>query len=127
MQAVTISELIAARIAAKRQEDAAVKARREIDAQLAELLADANKPEGTISHKVDGFKLSVTFKLDRKTDTEALTKDWAKLPIDVQAIFKWSASVSVSELRKLEDKAVLKASQYITTKPASPSITIEAV
>ena len=127
MQAVTISELIAARISAKRHEDAAVQARREIDKQLAELLKDAQKPEGAISHKVDGYKLTVNFKLDRKVDSEKLTADWAKLPIDVQAIFKWSATVSVSELRKLEDKATLKASQYITTKEASPSITIEAI
>jgi hypothetical protein len=127
VQAVTISELIAARISAKRQEDAAVQARREIDKQLAELLKDAQKPEGAISHKVDGYKLTVNFKLDRKVDSEKLTADWAKLPIDVQAIFKWKADVSVSELRKLEDKATLKASQYITTKEASPSITIEAI
>lgn len=127
MQAVSISELIAARIAAKRVEDEAVAARREIDKQLAELLRDANKPEGAISHKVDGYKLTVNFRLERKVDTESLTKDWAKLPIDVQSVFRWKADVSVSELRKLDDKATLSASRYITTKEASPSITIEAI
>jgi hypothetical protein len=127
MQAVSITELVAARIAAKRAEDAAVTARRDIDKQLAELLKDANKPEGSVSHKADGYKVTVTYKLDRKTDTEALQKDWDKLPGNVQGIFKWAASVSVSELRKLDDKAVLKASNYITTKEASPSITIEAI
>jgi hypothetical protein len=128
MQTISLSELIAARIAAKRAEDQAVAARREIDAQLAELMADANKPEGSISRKTDdGYKLTVTYKIDRKVDTEALTKDWAKLPIDVQAAFKWSAALSVSEFRKLQDKAQLSASRFITAKPASPSITIEAV
>lgn len=127
MQTITINELVAARIAAKRAEDAAVKARREVDAQLAELLRDASKLEGSISQKLDGYKVTVTYKLDRKVDTESLTKAWDKLPLDVQAAFKWKADLSVSEFRKLDEKAQLNISQYITTKEASPSITIEAV
>ena len=127
MQTITINELVAARIAAKRAEDAAIKARREVDAQIAELLRDATKQEGSISQKLDGYKVTVTYKLDRKVDTDALTKSWDKLPLDVQAVFKWKADLSVSEFRKLEGKASLNASQYFTTKEASPSITIEAI
>lgn len=127
MKTITINELVAARIAAKRAEDAAIKARREVDAQIAELLADATKPEGSISEKLDGYKVTVTYKIDRKVDTDALTKSWEKLPLDVQAVFKWKADLSVSEFRKLEGKAQLSASQFITSKPATPSITIEAI
>jgi hypothetical protein len=123
----SITELVASRIAAKRVEDEAVKTRREIDRQLAALLANPEKPEGSVSHKADGFKLTVTYKIDRKVDTESLTKDWAKLGADVQATFKWKADVSVSELRKLEGPSALLAGRYITAKEASPSITIEAV
>lgn len=128
MQAITLSELVAVRIAAKRAEDAAIAERRRIDGQIAELLKDANKPEGSISQKLpEGYKVTVTYKLDRKVDTDALTKSWQKLPIDVQAAFKWKADLSVSEFRKLEGKAQLSASQFVTTKEASPSITIEAI
>ncbi len=127
MQSVSISELIAARIAAKRAEDAAVNARRDIDKQLAELMRDANKPEGTVSTKVDGFKLSVVYKIDRKADSDALSKSWDKLPIDVQNAFKWKADVSVSALKALDDKAQLSAARFITSKEGSPSITIEAI
>ena len=128
MKALTISELVAARISAKRAEDAAVKARREVDAQIAELLRDVNKPEGSISQKLpEGYKITVTYKLDRKVDTEKLTKGWDKLPLDVQAAFKWTADLSVSQFRNLDDKAALNASQFFETKPASPSIKIEAV
>jgi hypothetical protein len=128
MQAITISELVAARIAAKRVEDAAIKARREIDGQIAELLKDATKPEGSVSQKLpEGYKVTVTYKLDRKVDTEKLTANWGKLPLDVQAAFKWTAGLSVSEFRKLEGTASVSASQYFTTKEASPSLTIEAI
>lgn len=127
MTAVNLASLIEARISAKRVEDAAVAARREIDGQLAEFLADPSKPEGSISQKVDGFKVTCTFKLDRKVDSEELQKSWSKLPLDVQNIFKWSPSLSVAEFRKLEDKAAASAARFFTTKEASPSIKIEAV
>ena len=127
MNAVSLASLIEARIAAKRAEDAAVQARRDIDAQLAELLKDAQKPEGAISQKVDGYKLTITYKLDRKVDSEELQKSWAKLPLDVQNVFKWKPELSLSEFRKLEDKAANSAARFFTTKEASPSIKIEAV
>lgn len=127
MESITITQLIAARIAAKRAEDAAVAERRRIDSTIAELLKDATKPEGSVSAKADGFKVTVTYKLDRKVNSEKLTSDWAKLPIDVQNAFKWAASLSVSEFRKLESKAQVSASRYFEAKDASPSIKIEAV
>lgn len=127
MESISLSTLIAARIAAKRAEDAAVTERRRIDSSIAELLKDANKKEGSISQKVEGYKVTVTYKLDRKVDNEKLVSEWSKLPVDVQAAFKWKADLSVSEFRKLEGKASLNASQYFTTNEASPSIKIEAV
>lgn len=127
MESITLAQLIAQRIAAKRDEDEAIAERRRIDGTIAELLKDANKPEGTISAKTGGYKVIVTYKIDRKVDTEKLTGDWAKLPIDVQNAFKWAASLSVSEFRKLEGKAQVSASRYFEAKDASPSIKIEAI
>lgn len=128
MKTITINELVAARIAAKRAEDEAIAERRRIDASIAELLRDANKPEGSISQKLpEGYKVTVTYKLDRKVDTEKLTTEWSKLSLDVQAAFRWKADLSISEFRKLEGVAQVAASQYFETKPASPSITIEAI
>ena len=128
MQSLTISQLIAARIAAKRAEDTAIQARRDVDVQLADFLRDAEKPEGSVSQKTDdGYKVTCTYKIDRKVETDALTKAWDKLTADQQAAFKWSASVSVTGLRKLDDKQQAAVAKLITAKPATPSITIEAV
>jgi len=127
MQTITIAELIAARIAAKRVEDAAVAERRRIDGAIAELLKDANKPEGSVSQKADGYKVTVTYKIDRKVDTDKLQAAWAKLSAAAAQAFKWKADVSVSELRKLEGADAAAAAVFITSKPASPSITIEAI
>jgi len=127
MKPMTLQDLINLRIAAKRAEDAAVQARRDVDAQIAELLKDPAKPEGAVSQKVDEYKVTVTYKVDRKVSADDLQKSWDKLSPEVQAVFKWKPDVSVSELRKLDDKQQLAASKFITANPASPSIKIEAI
>lgn len=127
MQAMTLTQLIAARIAAKRIEDQAVEDRRALDKQIAELLKDPNKPEGAISQKADGYKVTVTYKVDRKVDSEKLQAAWSKLSAAASAAFKWKADVSVTELRKLEGADAAAAAVFITSQPASPSIKIEAV
>lgn len=127
MQAISISELIAARIAAKRVEDEAVAERRRIDGVIADLLKDANKPEGSISQKADGYKVTVTYKIDRKVDTDKLQAAWPKLSAAAAQAFKWKADVMVSELRKLEGIDAAAAAVFVTSKPASPSLTIEAI
>lgn len=126
MQSVSLEELVAARVEAKKSEDAAVAARREIDQQISTMLADPNKPEGSISQKLaDGKKLTVTYSMTRKVDTDALQSDWGRLSLDVQSLFRWKAEVSVSELRKLDSQAALVASKYFESKPGSASIKIE--
>jgi hypothetical protein len=127
MKPMTLQELINMRIAAKREEDKAVQARRDVDSQIAELLRDATKPEGSVSQKLDGYKVTVTYKVDRKVSADELQKLWDKLSPEVQAVFKWKPDVSVSELRKLDDKQKISASRFITSNAASPSIKIEAI
>jgi hypothetical protein len=129
MKALTISELVAARISAKRAEDEAIAERRGLDAQLAEMLKDPNKPEGSISQKLEGLgvKLTVTYKINRSVDGKKLQADWDKLTAGAQAAFKWKPDVSVSELRKLEGPDATVAAIYITAKPGAPSVEIDLI
>jgi hypothetical protein len=123
----TLEQLITARLAAKRDEDAAVAARRALDGQIAELLKDPAKVEGTVSQKIEGYKISVTYAVSRKADADRLQKEWDKLPASVAAAFRWKPEVSTTELRKLEGIDATVAASFITTTPASASIKIEAV
>lgn len=129
MQALTISQLVAARISAKQAEDEAIAERRRIDEQLAELLKDPNKPEGAISQKLEdlGLKLTITYKINRSVDAKKLQAEWDKLSAGAQAAFKWKPEVSVSELRKLEGIDATVAATYITSKPGAPGVEIQAV
>ena len=128
MQAMTISQLVAARISAKQAEDEAIAERRRIDEQLAELLKNPNKPEGAISQKLEdmGLTLTVTYKINRTVDAKKLQAEWDKLSAGAQAAFKWKPEVSVTELRKLDGIDATVASAYITSKPGAPSVEIKA-
>jgi predicted NUDIX family NTP pyrophosphohydrolase len=123
----TLEQLITARLAAKRDEDAAVAARREIDEQIAAQLRNPAKTEGTVSQKIEGYKISVTYAVTRKAAADKLQKEWDKLPASVAAAFRWKPEVSTTELRKLEGIDATVAASFITTTPASASIKIEAV
>lgn len=128
MKALSITELVAARIEAKRAEDAAVQARRELDEQIA-LALSTGKPEGTESRKLEelGAKVTVTYKVTRKVDTDALTKSWASLSNDQQAAFKWTADVSLTALRKIDGADLAAVAQFFETKPAAPSVKVEFI
>lgn len=88
---LSMTELVALRVQAKEREDAAIAHRREIDAAIVDAVGQV--PEGTKSQDVDGWKVSVTFKLDRKLDTNSLQSAWGKIPIAAQNAVKWKADL----------------------------------
>jgi len=124
----TIQDLVTARIAAKRIEDEAVQKRREIDEQIS-LQLSTGKAEGTESMKLPdiGAKVTVTYKVTRKVDTEALQERWEYLSEEQRAAFKWSADISVTALRKFEGNDLVAVSKFFESKPASPTIKIEMI
>lgn len=123
---MTLQELARQRILAKAIEDDAVAERRKIDKQIADLLLDPNKPEGTVSQAPEGFKVSVTYGVTRKLDTKKLQSDWTKLPPAVQDSIKWKAELATTKFRDLDKDAVLVLSTYMETKPSAPTVEVKA-
>lgn len=128
MKAQTITELAALRVAAKQREDDAIAERREIDAALA---AAVEGPDEGSASRIDGdYKITVTRKLTRKVDTEALQTVWAGLDKKVQDTFTWSAGINTKHLRALQElgaSELTAASAFITTSPAAVSVKVEAI
>jgi hypothetical protein len=125
----TLDQLVSDRIAAKRAEDAAVEARRVIDAAIAAALQDPSRLEGTASRKLDlgefNAKVTVTYGISRKTDSATLQVAWPKLSPTQQAAFKWHADVSVTGIRALAPDAYKGISEFIEARPATPSVKVE--
>jgi hypothetical protein len=85
-----------------------------------------NKVEGSITDKDAG--VTVTFKVTRKVNSEALANAWPLLSENAHRAFKWSAEVNTPQLRALNDldPALFGAlGEFISTTPAKPAITIK--
>jgi hypothetical protein len=121
----TLPELSAAWLTAKADEDLARAARLEIEAAIVAALPGPD--EGTKTEKLPNIKVSVTRKLNRTVDSDALSEDWKELSPAVQSAFKWKADLSLTALRALDFQDLNEASTYITTKPAKPAVKIEPI
>ena len=121
---MTITELTAALKVAKAVEDAAKQDRLAIEAKMVALFAKPVSGEGT--HNDEEF--SITWKLNRTVDTDKLSAAYDQLPVNAQRAFRWKANVELKNLRalsELDPVAYSAAAQFITSKPAKPSITLK--
>jgi hypothetical protein len=124
MQPATLAELKAAWLAAKDQEHAATEERRLIEEAMLAYLP--SKREGTVTDKDHG--ITVTYKLTRKVDTDALQRAWEGLDKNAQSAFRWKADVDTRQLKaisELDQDAFILVSHFITTSPAKPAISIK--
>lgn len=121
-----IETLIKDRIEAKRLEDNAAATRKAIDLQIAELFRPAVDGEGSTSQKFEGLaKVTVKFGTTRKVDTSKLQSDWAALSPEVQACFKFDAELKLPLFRELDDAGKATVSDFVTSKPSTPGVTVE--
>jgi len=123
MERATLAELKAAWLAAKEAERAANEERLAVEAAMLALLPE--KQEGTVSDKDTG--VSVTFKVSRAVDTEAVQRDWSALPPNVQDAFKWKADVDTKKFKAIQDLSpsdFTVLARYVTSKASKPSISV---
>lgn len=117
--------LAAAWLQAKADEDAAKTRRYKIEKKI--VAAVPVKDEGTSNTDLGALRVSVTTKLTRSVDTEALQGAWASLQPTVQKAFNWKADLSVSALKRLDEQEAAQALRYVTTKPAKPAVKVEPI
>ncbi len=125
---VPLSVLAALRADAKTAEDQAIARRRNLDTEIAARLKD--REEGSVTQEDGEYKIQVTYKVTRKVDTAALQKDWEFINGNVQQAFNWKAELNTKHFRALQELGVADlatVSNYITTSPASPSVTVEHI
>ena len=116
-----ISELTAALRQAKLAESIAKTER----LRLEELIEKQfTKPDGGEGSHTDE-EVKITWKINRTVDTAAVQAGWDSLTANAQKAFRWKADVDLTQLRALKDldsAAYAQAAEFITSKPAKPSI-----
>ena len=119
-----IDKLIAELRAAKSDETAAKNERIRLEGLIEAQFAKPDGGEGT--HNDEEFK--ITWKLNRTVDTLKVQDAWDGLSKNAQRAFRWKAEVDLSHLRALNELdavAYAQAAEFITSKPAKPSIELK--
>ncbi len=112
----------------KRIEDDARASRVAAEARLVSMVEA--RDEGTIHEEDGGVKVTVTFKVTRTVDADRVVADWNSLPPVIHDAFVWKPDLVLKQMRALEaanPDAYAILAQYLTAKPAKPSVKIEEV
>ena len=123
---VTLDQLAAEFQKMKDFEAQAKERRIEIEHQIIQLVGV--EEEGTTNVETEAFKFKTVGKLTRSLDDKAIQSDWDKLPNEIKQCVNFKASLNTTKLRALEtmrDDLVPLMAQYMTTKPAKPSVSVE--
>jgi len=109
----------------KKLEDAAKNDRLNIEAAiLAHFPTD--KTEGSVTDADAG--VTVSYKVTRTVDTEAVQTAWDSLTVNAQKAFKWKADLDLKAFRAVQDmdpQSFTQISAFVTTKPAKPSVSVK--
>ena len=111
---------------AKETERKAIATRREIEDVLTALLAVNPGVEGTLNREVEGYKVKIEPRLDRKVDHGKLIDLAAEhgLNAHLGTLFRWSPEVNMTAWRQADDAVTRPLSGAITAKPGRPSYKI---
>ena len=123
----TIDALCAEWMKAKQAEYDAKARRLAIEEALAAAVP-CESDEGSAVGIAGSYKVTVTRKMTRTVDTDALSAAWALLPENARKVFRWKADIDTRAMRAAQDMSpddYASAAQFITAKPAKPAIKVE--
>lgn len=109
-----------------KEKESEIRARR-LEIEEGILCVMEKKDEGTVTDKTEFFKISVTYGMDRKVDSELVPI----LPISDELrdkVFRKKYEVSVTELKKVREylpDVYIEVTKAFTAKPSKPSLKIE--
>jgi len=109
---------------AKSREEQARKERVALEEQISNLLPAPAGTEGTTTNAIDGFKVVVTRRLNRKLDHEA----YMALGIPTADSFvDYQPKIDLKQLRRVEAHSPEWVSACVTVSPAKASVKVEEI
>jgi hypothetical protein len=114
---------------AKDTETTATADRRAIEDQIRKIASIRDDVEGTENLALEGFKVKVVSRIDRKVDADKVQELAAEhgLTDHLSTLFRWKPEINMA-IWKATDEAITKPlAAAITAKPGRPSFTIEPI
>lgn len=112
---------------AKENETSATADRRKIEDQIRKIANLRDDTEGTETLALEGFRVKVVGRIDRKVDADKVQELAAEFGLTnhLSTLFRWKPEINMA-IWKSTDEAITKPlAAAITAKPGRPSFTIE--
>lgn len=119
-------DLIEKWLQAKQEEQEAVAKRRELEDMMSVLIGLEETQEGSKTHKVDGYKVKVTQRMNRTIDSEKLDEIVHEEGLEdvVGVLFRTKMEVNKKEWDSADESLTKPLSKAITLKAGRPSYSI---
>jgi len=111
---------------AKKLETAAVAERRDLEDQIVKSLAIPKDLDGTLNHQVEGYKVKIEGRLNRKVDSDKLqtVAVEAGLQDHLSSLFRWKPEINMTAWKAADQALIAPLTLAITSTPGRPSFTI---
>jgi len=114
---------------AKDTETTATTDRRAIEDQIRKIASIRDDVEGTENLALEGFKVKVVSRIDRKVDADKVQELAAEhgLTDHLGTLFRWKPEINMAIWKATDESITKPLAAAITAKPGRPSFTIEPI
>jgi hypothetical protein len=111
---------------AKKLEAAAVAERRQLEDQMAEEFGLPKDLDGTVNHQVDGYKIKMEGRINKKIDSDKLQMLAAEAGISehLSSLFRWKPEINVKVWNAAAEAVTGPLLGAITSTPGRPTFSI---
>ena len=111
---------------AKKLEAAAVAERRQLEDQMAEEFAIPKDLDGTVNHQVDGYKIKMEGRINKKIDADKLQMLAAEAGLSehLSNLFRWKPEINVKVWNAAAEAVTQPLLGAITSTPGRPTFSI---
>lgn len=111
---------------AKKLETVAVKERRDLEDEMAKAFSVPKDLDSTINHEVDGYKVKIEGRINKKIDADKLQLLAAEAGISehLSSLFRWKPEINAKAWGAAADAVTAPLLGAITSTPGRPIFTI---
>jgi hypothetical protein len=123
----TMEQMAAEWLEAKEAERMAIEKRRDLEDTMRKAASIRDDVEGTETLALEGFKVKVVGRIDRKVDADKVQELAAEFGLTdhLATLFRWKPEINMAIWKATDESITRPLAAAITAKPGRPSFTIE--
>jgi len=123
----TMEQMAAEWLEVKEAERMAIEKRRDLEDTMRKAASIRDDVEGTETLALEGFKVKVVGRIDRKVDADKVQELAAEFGLTdhLATLFRWKPEINMAIWKATDESITRPLAAAITAKPGRPSFTIE--